>query len=261
MAAQILSPGVRLAHNASGANLALRGHLQPPFCRKARSWGCSRSTRPRCPRSRSASRPRAVCLGNLFRDQLDRYGELEHVAERWRAVVRESAGGGGARRERRRSAGRRSRHGSAPERLVFGLDDPRHAVPELQHAADSKWCLRCGRPYEYAAAYVGPSRGLPLPCLRPRTAAARRRGARRIELRGLDGVDFSLAAPRRESGRVGSPCPGSTTSTTLWPPRRSRSRSGRRSTTSRSPVSSGSVPRSGASSGSRSGTSGCSCCS
>ena len=34
-------------------------------------------------------RPRVICLGNLFRDQLDRYGELEHVAERWRAVARD----------------------------------------------------------------------------------------------------------------------------------------------------------------------------
>src|SRR5207237_1255607 len=32
-------------------------------------------------------RPRAVCLGNLFRDQLDRYGELELLAQRWRAAV------------------------------------------------------------------------------------------------------------------------------------------------------------------------------
>ena len=32
-------------------------------------------------------RPRALCLGNLFRDQLDRYGELELVAERWRAAA------------------------------------------------------------------------------------------------------------------------------------------------------------------------------
>ena len=32
-------------------------------------------------------RPRAVLLGNLFRDQLDRYGELEHIAERWRAAA------------------------------------------------------------------------------------------------------------------------------------------------------------------------------
>ena len=32
-------------------------------------------------------RPRVVALGNLFRDQLDRYGELEHIAERWRTMA------------------------------------------------------------------------------------------------------------------------------------------------------------------------------
>ena len=28
-----------------------------------------------------------MLLGNLFRDQLDRYGELETIADRWAAVV------------------------------------------------------------------------------------------------------------------------------------------------------------------------------
>ena len=32
--------------------------------------------------------PRAILLGNLFRDQLDRYGELETIADRWAAAVR-----------------------------------------------------------------------------------------------------------------------------------------------------------------------------
>ncbi len=41
--------------------------------------------------------PRAILLGNLFRDQLDRYGELETIADRWAAVV------GVAARRRRRS--------------------------------------------------------------------------------------------------------------------------------------------------------------
>src|SRR5919202_2955562 len=32
-------------------------------------------------------RPRALLLGNLFRDQLDRYGELEIIADRWAGIV------------------------------------------------------------------------------------------------------------------------------------------------------------------------------
>ena len=97
-------------------------------------------------------RPRAVCLGNLFRDQLDRYGELELVAERWRAAVAELPERVDRGRERRRPAGRRPRPRARVGTVRFGLDDPRHARPGLQHAADSKWCIRCGRPYEYAAA-------------------------------------------------------------------------------------------------------------
>ena len=52
-------------------------------------------------------RPRAVALGNLFRDQLDRYGELEHIAERWRAAVsRRSTEDDGPRARRGRPARR-----------------------------------------------------------------------------------------------------------------------------------------------------------
>ena len=39
--------------------------------------------------------------------------------------------------------------------LRFGVDDREVARPALQHAADSKYCVRCGTPYAYAAAYVG----------------------------------------------------------------------------------------------------------
>jgi UDP-N-acetylmuramyl tripeptide synthase len=90
--------------------------------------------------------------------------------------------------------------------IVFGLDDPRHAVPELLHAADSKWCLRCGHPYEYSAAYVGHLGAYRCPACghaRPALEVV----ARGIELRGLEGVDFSLDA-RAESRRVRLGVPG-----------------------------------------------------
>src|SRR5947209_4946021 len=76
--------------------------------------------------------------------------------------------------------------------LVFGLDDPRHARAELQHAADSKYCLRCGAPYTYAAAYVGHLGDYMCPNgdhARPPLDIA----ARDIELRGLEGSSFTLS--------------------------------------------------------------------
>jgi UDP-N-acetylmuramyl tripeptide synthase len=38
-----------------------------------------------------ALRPRVVLLANLFRDQLDRYGELEAIADRWHEIVADDA--------------------------------------------------------------------------------------------------------------------------------------------------------------------------
>src|SRR5262245_14465346 len=189
MAAEILGPRVRLAHNSSGANLlsGVTSSLRP--AREA-ELGLFEVDEAALGEVAARVRPRAVCLGNLFRDQLDRYGELEHVAERWRLVVRGLAPEavlvvngddpqvGDLARERDGS-------------IVFGLDDPRHAAPELLHAADAKWCLRCGRPYEYSAAYVGHLGAYRCPACghaRPKLDVV----ARGIELRGLDGVDFSL---------------------------------------------------------------------
>ena len=82
-------------------------------------------------------------------------------------------------------------HGNS---LVYGVDDPRRARPALQHAADSKYCLRCGAPYDYAAAYIGHLGDYRCPSCghaRPELDVA----AREIELHGLDGSSFTLHAP------------------------------------------------------------------
>src|SRR5207237_1394480 len=114
----------------SAASRALRG---PAAGRRFPASSSGSSIRGRSTGSR------AVCRGNLTRDRLDRDGELGRSAERWRHAVRALAAEtrlvvngddpqvGDLARER-------------PGALVFGLDDPRHAQPELQHAADSKYC-------------------------------------------------------------------------------------------------------------------------
>ena len=60
--------------------------------------------------------PRLIVLGNLFRDQLDRYGELETLADRWAELVGLSWRAEPVRR-RRRSADRRPRRDAS-----FGRD-------------------------------------------------------------------------------------------------------------------------------------------
>src|SRR5213083_2201315 len=88
MVAEILSPRVRLAHNRSGANL-VSGVASTLVEVRDAELGLFEVDEGAFPDVARRIGPRAVCLGNLFRDQLDRYGELEAIAERWRAAVAE----------------------------------------------------------------------------------------------------------------------------------------------------------------------------
>ena len=67
-----------------------RRHGAARAARRARA--CSRSTRPGCRGSPSSCSPRLIVLGNLFRDQLDRYGEMEALADEWAKAVAARAG-------------------------------------------------------------------------------------------------------------------------------------------------------------------------
>src|SRR5215212_6423555 len=86
MVAEILAPRIRLAHNRAGANL-LSGVASTLLSARDAELGLFEVDEAALPEVIRRVRPRALCLGNLFRDQLDRYGELELVAERWRGAV------------------------------------------------------------------------------------------------------------------------------------------------------------------------------
>ena len=203
MVAEILRGRVRVAHNSSGANL-VSGIASTLLAADGAELGLFEVDEAALPEVARRVRPKALLLGNLFRDQLDRYGELEIVAARWRAAVEQLAGAQLVVNGDDPQVGDLARvHGGA---RVFGLDDPRLARAGLQHAADSKYCLRCGTPYEYAAAYVGHLGDYRCPACghdRPPLDVA----AREIELHGLEGSSFTLHTPEGEQ-RVRMPLPG-----------------------------------------------------
>ncbi|HEU4973024.1 MAG TPA: Mur ligase family protein, partial [Gaiellaceae bacterium] len=86
MAAEILGGEHRLAWNRAGANL-LSGIASALVASRNAELGLFEVDEAALPEAVERLRPRVVTLGNLFRDQLDRYGELEIVAERWRAAI------------------------------------------------------------------------------------------------------------------------------------------------------------------------------
>jgi len=141
-----------------------------------------------------ATAPRALLLANLFRDQLDRYGELEVLADRWAELVAELDG-------------RCAFVLNADDPLVadlgrdrtgvvyFGLADDSQALPDLQHAADSKHCRRCGAAYVYDAVYLAHMGRYRCPnCGRERPEPEV--VAERIELRGMSGSQVDITTPR-----------------------------------------------------------------
>jgi UDP-N-acetylmuramyl tripeptide synthase len=193
MAAEILRPRYRLAHNSAGANL-VSGIASALLSAGDADLGLFEVDEGALSELVGRLRPKAVCLGNLFRDQLDRYGELELVAERWREAIGDLPAEArlvyNADDPQLAGVGEESRANS----LAFGLDDPHVARPSVQHAADSKFCIRCGTPYDYAAAYVGHLGDYRCPRgdhARPALEIA----ARDVSLQGLEGAAFRLDTP------------------------------------------------------------------
>jgi UDP-N-acetylmuramyl tripeptide synthase len=202
MVAAILRPRVAVVHNRSGANL-VSGVASALLHADGAELGLFEVDEAALPEVARRIKPRALLLGNLFRDQLDRYGELELVAARWREAVASLPDAELILNGDDPQAGDLARDRRA---LIFGVDDPRLARPALQHAADSKYCLRCGTPYDYAHAYVGhlgeyrcPNCGHARPPLDVRAID--------IELRGLEGAAFTLVAPEG-TARVELALPG-----------------------------------------------------
>lgn len=211
IAASILErAGVALVHNRAGANMA--GGIASTLLAAARpggriggELGLFEVDEFWLEEVVAQLHPGVLLLGNLFRDQLDRYGELETIADRWASTLT--------------GAGRRSRLVlnaddpliadlcRDPQRVtLFGVQDDSVAVPEMQHASDSKHCRRCGAPYSYEAIYLGhlgryhcPDCGQrrPMPDVR----------AEQITLEGTHGSRFTLRA-RDGSIAVRLPLPG-----------------------------------------------------
>ncbi|HET8592109.1 MAG TPA: Mur ligase family protein [Solirubrobacterales bacterium] len=151
------------------------------------------------PRVAPQLRPRLLVLGNLFRDQLDRYGELERLADEWAELVGRLESGLALNADDPLIAdlGRDRELRRRPGVTYFGIEDASQALPELQHAHDAKHCRRCGAPYSYERAFVGhlghyscPKCGADRPA--PDVAATA------IELHGISGSRVRIRTPDGE---------------------------------------------------------------
>ncbi len=201
--------GAQVARNREGANLA--AGVATALLKNASSGG-----RPAAdiglfevdeavfPELASQLDPRAVLLINLFRDQLDRYGELEHIAEMWRAAVQRLG-----RAVLIINADDPLVAGMAKLRpeasLCFGIEDAAAGGLVMQHASDSKYCTVCGHSFEYEVFFMGHLGKYHCPNCgnrRPSPAVS----AENVRLDGMRGSSFDLVTPRwRQTIRISLP--------------------------------------------------------
>jgi lipid II isoglutaminyl synthase (glutamine-hydrolysing) len=194
--------GARLVHNRAGANMA--GGVATALLDGPRDadTGLFEVDEFWLGQVVDELRPRALLLANLFRDQLDRYGELDTIADRWAQVAAATDAALVLNADDPTVADL----GRGSSATYFGVEDDSMALAEMQHASDATHCRRCGAPYVYDAVYLGhlgryhcESCGATRP--EPQVAA------RAITLQGVRGARFTLSTPDGERD-IALPLPG-----------------------------------------------------
>ena len=209
MVAAILErSGMRLVHNRAGANMA--GGVASVLLGATRRGGIDGDAglfevdEFWLDRVVPQLAPRALLLANLFRDQLDRYGELETIADRWAATV---AAAPATRLVLNADDPLVADLGRGRDGVTyFGVQDDGVVLPRMAHAADSKHCRRCGAPYAYDAIYMGHLGRYRCPngdSRRPQPGVH----AARVTLEGTRGARFELHVGT-EHALVALPLPG-----------------------------------------------------
>lgn len=160
--------GQRVVHNRSGSNL-VRGVLaalaaQSTLTGRPRGEvGVIEADEAALPAIVSGLRPRFILLNNLFRDQLDRYGELDHIARQWRAAVAKLDSGTMLIVNADDPMLVGVTEAVPRERVIFfgmapagtaGALDARLTLATLPHAADAAVCTRCSGRLAYHALYL-----------------------------------------------------------------------------------------------------------
>ena len=99
--------------------------------------------------------PRTIVVTNLFRDQLDRYGELETTASHIRRALKSNGGESAVAVLNADDPMVASLGEGLPTVVYAGLDDRSLLQPQLSHGADAKFCPRCGTALVFEGVYFG----------------------------------------------------------------------------------------------------------
>jgi UDP-N-acetylmuramyl tripeptide synthase len=151
IAAILREAGRAVTHNRAGANMP--SGVATALLEQPGEIGVFEVDEAWLPVVAAELSPVAIVLGNLFRDRLDGYGELEALATAWEAMV-------GIQPHTRlilnaddaviASLGQLVGGGDRFPASFFGVEDRALSLPEAEHAADSIRCRSCAEPLVFA---------------------------------------------------------------------------------------------------------------
>ena len=151
--------GWRVAHNETGANL-LNGLMTALLANTTVvgklnvDYAILEVDENVLPLVLRECQPRFILGLNLFRDQLDRYGEVDTISQRWREAIAPLPNDTvvilNADDPTLSHLGQQ-----LPQKvLFFGLSEPDLYLDEIPHAVDSIYCPSCGHLLDYQGVYL-----------------------------------------------------------------------------------------------------------
>jgi lipid II isoglutaminyl synthase (glutamine-hydrolysing) len=191
--------GITPVHNRTGANLMagiasaliresdLSGNL-------AARIGLFEVDEAALPAAIKDTSPRLVLVNNLFRDQLDRYGELDTLASRMKKAIAGLDDAAVVALNSDDPLVASIGIGLKQNIVFYGIESDRYASSTMQHAADSKHCPYCESPLEYKYYLFGHMGRYHCPeCRRMRPPP--RVAATDLEMLGMEGTRCTLSYP------------------------------------------------------------------
>ncbi len=160
LAGMLRASGLHPVHNRVGANLmtGITAALAQASDRKGKprgDIGLFEVDEATLPAAINRFNPRMVILTNLYRDQLDRYGELEDLGRKMDAGLEDLAKDAcillNADDPLVAFLGKESK----AKKYYYGIEYEGLAEAGLRHAADSKNCRACGETLSFSVNYFG----------------------------------------------------------------------------------------------------------
>jgi lipid II isoglutaminyl synthase (glutamine-hydrolysing) len=151
--------GYRVAHNSTGANL--ENGLVTALMESTNAFGSLNVDyailevdENIVPKVLAPIQPQAILCLNLFRDQLDRYGEVDTISKRWTKAISTSSPNTTVISNADDPTLSYLGQQLSQKVVFFGLNEPNKYLEEIPHAVDSIFCPNCGHSLDYEGVYL-----------------------------------------------------------------------------------------------------------